>query len=288
MAFVAYRVSKARLPKCHDRLSSRLIIAGLTVAQPVLRGWTRYKTLVNLRRHPAASACPLPLGEAAVCDEQALPRIGFFRRLGATAGILSHHLAFHRFFWNNKGLEREALLASIIGVLHTLGVRHTLDSGFSTATATPPWDISIKAGRLTTARMRVTVENHGGEKRFVRLAGSVLPTGMAVVAFLALVGTALGAALIHPMTALVAAGTAVLLAGGMTVGLFRAASMVAMLTQYVMVTRPGCSLTEPSTAKAVRAARERQVAPTDTTPAFAAEAAAPAVKAEPKEDVLAA
>ena len=286
MAFVAYRVSKARLPKCHDRLSSRLIIAGLTVAQPVLRGWTRYKTVLSLRKSASMSACPLPLAEAAVCDETTLPRIGFFRRLAAAAGILSHRLAFHRFFWNNKSLEREDLLASIIGLLHALGVRHTLDSGFATADATPPWDISIKAGRLTTARLRVTVENHGGEKRFVRLAGSVLPSGPALVLFLGLIGTAAGLALLHPVAALATAGAAALLAGGMTLGLFRAASLVATLTQYVMVTRPGCSLSEPVPAEAVRAVRKREAAPAEATPAFAAMPAT--AGAEHKEDVLAA
>jgi len=286
MAFVAYRVSKARLPKCHDNLVSRLIIAGLTVAQPVLRGWTRYKTVLSLRKSASMSACPLPLAEAAVCDETTLPRIGFFRRLAAAAGILSHRLAFHRFFWNNKSLEREDLLASIIGLLHALGVRHTLDSGFATADATPPWDISIKAGRLTTARLRVTVENHGGEKRFVRLAGSVLPSGPALVLFLGLIGTAAGLALLHPVAALATAGAAALLAGGMTLGLFRAASLVATLTQYVMVTRPGCSLSEPVPAEAVRAVRKREAAPAEATPAFAAMPAT--AGAEHKEDVLAA
>ena len=131
MAFVAYRVSKARLPERHDNLVSRLIIAGLTVAQPVLRGWTRYATVISLRRHAGQNTCPLPMAESALCDEANLPKVGFFRRLAATAGILAHHLAFHRFFWNSKGLEREDLLASIIGLLHTLGVRYTLDSGFA-------------------------------------------------------------------------------------------------------------------------------------------------------------
>lgn len=286
VAFVAYRVSKARLPKCHDSFVSRLIIAGLTIAQPVLRGWTRYKTVLSLRRN-AANVCPLPLAESAACDEQAVPRVGFFRRLGATAGILAHHLAFHRFFWNNKGLEREDLLASVIGVLRVLGVRHTLDSGFATATATPPWDVSIRAGRLTTARMRVTVENHGGEKRFVRLAGSVLPSGLAVLGLVALVSTAAGLALVHPTAALATAGAAALLAGGMILGLFRAASLVATVTQYVMVTRPGCTLAEPTPAAAPvrRAVAAPQEAPVETAVRPEAEAA-PTAAVEAKEDVL--
>ena len=139
-AFVAYRVSKARLPQQYDNLTSRLIIAGLTVAQPVLRGWTRYKTVLSLRHTFAPGACPLPLAEAA-CDADHLPKVGLFRRLAATCRLGAHHLTFHRFFWNGKGLEREELLAAIISLLRTLGVPHTLDSGFALATSTPPWDM---------------------------------------------------------------------------------------------------------------------------------------------------
>lgn len=252
LAFVSYRVSKARLPEQHDNMTSRLIIAGLTLAQPVLRGWTRYKTVWSLKRHPAVVPCSLPLAETA-CDAANLPKVGFFRRLAATAGILAHRLSFHRFFWNCKGLEREELLASIIGLLHTLGVRHTLDSGFAIASSTPPWDLSTKAGRLTTARMRVTVENHGGEKRFVRLAGSVLPSALSVLVLLGLAGTAAALALLHPLYAMIAAAGAVVLAAWMAFGLYRAASLITTLTQYVMVTRPGCSMTEPAEVRAVRA-----------------------------------
>jgi len=256
LAFVAYRVSKARLPLHHDNMTSRLIIAGLTLAQPVLRGWTRYKTVWSLKRHPGVAPCPLPLAEAA-CDESSLPKVGFFRRLAATGSILAHHLSFHRFFWNSKGLEREELLASIISLLHTLGVRHTLDTGFATASSTPPWDLSANPGRLTTARMRVTVENHGGEKRFVRLAGSVLPSAFSVIVLLGLLGTAAGLAMLHPLSAMITAGAAGLLTVWMLAGLYRSASLIATLIQYVMVTRPGCSMTEPEEVRVVRAvARE--------------------------------
>ena len=250
---MGYRVSKARLPKAHDNLTSRLIIAGLTLAQPVLRGWTRYKTVWSLKRNPGVAPCPLPLTEAASCDEASLPRIGFFRRLGATAGILAHRLSFHRFFWNSKGLEREDLLGSIIGLLHTLGVRHTLDSGFAISSSTPPWDLAAKVGHLTTARLRVTVENHGGEKRFVRLAGSVLPSALSVLALLGLAAAAATATVVvSPVAGLACAGAVLLLVGWLAVGLYRAASLVTTLTQYVMVTRPGCSLSEPEEVRAAR------------------------------------
>jgi glycosyltransferase involved in cell wall biosynthesis len=252
LAFVAYRVSKARLPEHHDNLASRLTIAGLTLAQPVLRGWTRYKTVVALKRGAGVNACPLPLADTSACDEASLPKVGVLRRLAATGGILAHRLSFHRFFWNNKSLERDELLASIIGLLRTLRVPYALDSGFATSSSTPPWDLSAKAGRLTRARLRVTVENHGGEKRFVRMAGSVLPSALSFAALVILTGAAGGLALVHPLAAMAAAGAAVGLAGWLAMGLYRAASLVATITQYVMVTRPGCSVTEPVEVRASR------------------------------------
>ncbi len=288
LAFVAYRVSKARLPECHDTFASRLIIAGLTVAQPVLRGWTRYKTVWSLKRASGVNACPLPLAEAAACDEASLPKVGFFKRLAATTGILAHRLAFHRFFWNSKGLERDELLASIIGMMRTLGVSYTLDTGFAASSSTPPWDLSAKAGRLTTARLRVTVENHGGEKRFVRIAGSVLPSVLSVAGFTALAAAAAGLAMVQPLAAMVTAGAAGLVALCMVAGLYRAASLVAMLTQYVMVTRPGCSMTEPKEARVARAAAKAAATPAEAAEAVIEEAPAPVDLVTQKEDVLAA
>jgi glycosyltransferase involved in cell wall biosynthesis len=281
VAFVGYRVSKARLPKHHDCLASRLTIAGLTLAQPVLRGWTRYKTLAALKRGAGVNACPLPLADTAACDEASLPRIGFLRRIAGTAGILAHRLSFHRFFWNNKGLERDELIASVIGLLRTLGVNYALDSGFSASSNTPPWDLSVRTCRLTTAWLRVTVENHGGDKRFVRMAGSVLPSGLAAATLAGLVIAAGVLAVFQPLAALAAAGAAAGLTAWMGLGLYRAAALVATITQYVMVTRPGCSATEPKDERVAKVVKpqsavlegEEPAAPADT-PAVAETAAA--------------
>lgn len=282
IAFVGYRVSKARLPEHHDNLASRLTIAGLTLAQPVLRGWTRYKTVWGLKRVAGVGACPLPMAGTAACDEADLPKVGMLRRLAATGGILAHRLSFHRFFWNNKGLERDELLGSVIGLLRTLGVTYALDSGFAASSSTPPWDLSVKSGRLTTARLRVTVENHGGDKRFVRMAGSVLPSGLSVAALAASLGLAAGLALFHPVWAAAAGAVALTLAGSMATGLYKAASLVATITQYVMVTRPGCSMTEPKDERVAKVVKP-QTAETDGEPEVAAvpEAApAPAFETE--------
>lgn len=283
IAFVAYRVSKARLPENHDNMASRLTIAALTLAQPILRGWTRYKTLWGVRRGAGVGACPLPMVETAACDEADLPKVGLLRRLAATGGLFAHRLSFHRFFWNNKGLERDELLGAVIGLLRTLGVTYALDSGFAASSSTPPWDLSVKAGRLTTARLRATVENHGGDKRFVRVAGSVLPSGLSVAVLVASAVTAGTLAFLHPLAAVAAGAVAVGLVGAMVAGLYRAASLVATITQYVMITRPGCSLTEPKDERVAKVVKPRtaETVVAEEEPALApAAAAAPAVETE--------
>jgi len=286
MAFVAYRVSKARLPEQHDTMRSRLIIAGLTLAQPVLRGWTRYKTMWALKRGAGLNACPLPLADTVACDEASLPSVGVVRRLTSTFGILAHRLSFHRFFWNNKSLERDELIASIIGLLRTLGVSYSLDTGFAASSSTPPWDLSAKSGRLTTARLRVTVENHGGEKRFVRMAGSVLPSGLSAAALFLLLGTAGVLALLSkPVAAIAFLAVAAGLTGWLTIGLYRSASLIATITQYMMVTRPGCSLTEPIEERVVRVIKPRRAEAAGTAEAAPAAQTAPTVDAESQSEV---
>ena len=283
LAFVAYRVSKARLPENHDNMASRLTIAGLTLAQPVLRGWTRYKTLWGVRRGAGVGACPLPMVETAACDEADLPKVGLLRRLAATGGLFAHRMSFHRFFWNNKGLERDELLGAVIGLLRTLGVTYALDSGFAASSSTPPWDLSVKAGRLTTARLRATVETHGGDKRFVRMAGSVLPSGLSLAVLTASAAAACALAFLHPLAAVAAGAVAVSLAGAMVAGLYRAASLVATITQYVMITRPGCSLTEPKDERVAKVVKPRtaETVVAEEEPALApAAAVAPAVETE--------
>ncbi len=153
--------------------------------------------------------------------------------------------------------------------MRTLGVSYALDTGFAASSSTPPWDLAVRSGRLTTARLRVTVENHGGDKRFVRMAGSVLPSGLSTAALVACLGLAAGFALVKPLVALAACAAAVVLAGWMGFGLFRAASLVATITQYVMVTRPGCSMTEPKEERVARVVRPQKAVEAEGTEAVA-------------------
>ena len=110
----------------------------------------------------------------------------------------------------------------------------------------------MRTCRLTTARLRVTVENHGGDKRFVRMAGSVLPSGIAAAALAGLVIAAGVLTMVKPLAAIAAGAAALALTAWMGLGLYRAAALVATITQYVMVTRPGCSASEPKDERVVK------------------------------------
>ncbi len=245
LAFVGHRASKAKLPARHDNLGSRLIITGLTLLQPLCRGWTRYKTVWQLRKCAAHGVCPVPLAEDMPHDEREMPRVGFVRKVAEIAGVFSHRLTFHRYFWNNKGVEREQLLSHILAVLTGLRMPFTTDTGFASISAVPPWDLSARTNLFTVLKLRVTAENHGGYKRFVRLAGTILPTGRAVLLLAVLAAAAAALVPVSAYAAVAVATAGALFAGWMLWGLFRAASLVTMLVQYLMVRGPGGSLEEP-------------------------------------------
>jgi glycosyltransferase involved in cell wall biosynthesis len=182
------RAAFAKLPPAYDDWKSRSIIVFLTMSQPVLRGWTRYWTLLTLAKAFArvsrdAQTMTAPEPPSSIMEE--LAHTSLLRKLRELAGLLANHFSFHRFFWNNQGVEREALLQMLMDALRSLGFKPRIDSGFASSSETPPWDMEVRPGMWSKVQIRLTVEHHGGDKRFVRLAGSVLPTGLAKSLFFA-------------------------------------------------------------------------------------------------------
>mgnify|MGYP000896172515 CR=1 FL=1 len=235
IVFAAHRASKARLPKHHDTLKARALIVALTLSQPVLRGLTRYRTLWDLRRKGRWVASEPPQYYGTVHAVDAIPRVSRFKRIGEFIGMFAHRLTFHRFFWNQEGLEREALVAQAMKALDRMGRRYATDAGFAASSSHAPWDLKIASGPGMTCSVRLTVENHGGNKRFVRLAGMVLPTAT-TAAGLGL--TLAGALALLPVSAV--ASAAVLCATGVLAlrafyGVYRSVSLVSVLTQYLML-----------------------------------------------------
>ncbi len=244
LAFVGHRAGKAKLPPRHNTLRSRMIIAGLTLLQPICRGWTRYKTVMQLRHKACPAMCPVPLSEDMPHTMREMPHVGFLRTIWELVAVCSHRLTFQHFFWNNNGVERDKLLSHILSVLTGLHMPYTTDTGFSSISAVPPWDLRTRVGLWTILKLRVTTENHGGNKRFVRLAGTILPTWRSMLLLLALAT----AAVLAPLPAHMSLGAAVasgLFAGWMLWGLYRSATLVTMLVQYLVVRNPGGCLEEP-------------------------------------------
>jgi hypothetical protein len=253
---VGYRASQAKLPKGHDNFLSRVIIALLTLAQPWIRGKARYQTLRGLRRASRKGLGRRSMAVLGLPEEADLPKYTIWQKVKDTGSIFRRGFKFHRFFWNNASLEREDVLDHILRVLRTLNVSHSTDSGYSASNSTP-WDLRVQPGLMTAMKLRATVEHHGGEKRFVRLAGSIAPTGFAFVLTSLCLAAGLGSLAFKAMVpAAVCGGLALLSMLWTAKGVSSSASMVTKLAQHLMTCKPGCSLSEPENPKKTDAAAE--------------------------------
>jgi hypothetical protein len=220
----------ATLPPQYDDWRSRALISLLTFLQPVLRGWTRYRTLLQL----AATSKKVRQGHK-LTTRSWLRSSGLGTVCSDTWKLITSGFSLQHFFWNHDSLERETVLEKLIEMVQLLNIKPIIDSGYASTTSAPPWDIQVKTGFWSLVQLRITVEHHGGEKRFVRLAGSVLPSKPATIFYVA--ATALtGCALLFASTA-VSIGLLSLLAG--FIGLvgfdhFRAAAIVSILIHRFM------------------------------------------------------
>jgi len=256
LVWACNRAAFAKLPPAYDDWWSRAIIMLLTMSQPVLRGWTRYWTLLSIARAFArrGRSAAAPQQEQQTPRFESLPEASVLQKLRELATHLVNHFTFHRYFWNHQGVEREQFLDMLKNSLNSLGIQPRIDSGFAWS-GKAPWDMEIRPGMWSKVQIRLTVEDHGGEKRFVRLAGSVLPNGLARAFFFA---TAL-------LTA-AALGMDQLLAGGILLGLltpltlwvvrdnFRGARLVGFVAKHMNLRAGTDEPEDPETVIAQRGA----------------------------------
>jgi GT2 family glycosyltransferase len=173
------QAAQAKLAPHHDGLRSRLLVAALCYAQPLVRSWTRYRTRLfrygrPVLRPPAAGAAGLPL-------------------TGGRQVV----------YWGEQGPERTEVLGLFIAWLleHRWGTK--VDSGWS------DWDVEVHYHPWTMLQVTTAQEDHGGGKRLLRVRYRLRPTGLARLAVgLGLGATAVAAGL-HVLAA--AAGAAVLI-----------------------------------------------------------------------------
>ena len=140
---VAYLVAGQAACADHQRRWwSRLLIAAMHVAQPVERGWARYRTRFEDIRIP-----------------DVLHRL---RRAWANrAGTFLRRDGIE--LWSESGLGREELLKELVDLAqrHHWFVR--IDSGWL------PHDMRFYGDRWCKADLVTVTENHGGPKRLTRL-----------------------------------------------------------------------------------------------------------------------
>jgi O-antigen biosynthesis protein len=159
----------APIDKRFDNLKARALIALLIYLGPLLRGWERLRW--RLKGMP-------PLRPA---DRMPPQQRGWLDWRGC-AFVLS--------YWSETGTEKEAVIGALMRELAAANLPHVLDTGWS------DWDVAIDGNAVATARVTAAEENHGADKRLLRVRCALRPTpltrwvlgGLAVLATGCLLG----------------------------------------------------------------------------------------------------
>jgi GT2 family glycosyltransferase len=142
---------QARLPPAYDGISARLLMAGLSFAQPQVRSWHRYRTRV-FSRPPVVA----PLSPAT----EHRHRVGL-RGVRTVA------------YWSEDGCRRMDLLRHFLAYLTEHRWGKTVDSGWS------DWDIQIHGHPWTIVCICTAEEEHGGGRCLIRVRFRVRPSALA-------------------------------------------------------------------------------------------------------------
>ena len=134
---------KAPIDKRFRGLKARALVALLVYLGPILRGWERLKWRFKAV-HPVD-----PAGALGAVEQKA--RIAWLDR------------ALYLSYWSERGDEKEAVLAGLMRILAPLKYFVIMDSGWS------DWDIKVSRGVWTRALVLCCAENHGGNKRLLRV-----------------------------------------------------------------------------------------------------------------------
>jgi GT2 family glycosyltransferase len=131
------QAAQASLAPRHDGFLSRLVIAGLCYAQPLVRSWKRYRTRLFNYSTPQESG--------------GLPCCGLLTGTGTTA------------YWTEDGCERTELLGLLVAYLGQRRWGTTVDAGWS------DWDVEVHGHPWTLLRICTAQEDHGGPRRLIRI-----------------------------------------------------------------------------------------------------------------------
>ncbi len=196
------QAAQAWIPRQHDSLLSRAIVAALCYAQPLVRSWARYRTWALTPR----SVRHLPLAA-----EGRLTPLPWWGRRNVV-------------YWTEDGRDRTELLGDVLSRLTDLRWPQVIDAGWS------DWDLEVYCHPCTALQICTTQEEHGGQKRLIRVRYRLTLRRIAVAAMLAGGLITLAASQLHLglAAASVVLGLVVLAAAG-----WRGARAAAQVTRIV-------------------------------------------------------
>jgi hypothetical protein len=163
---------QANVQKQHDGLVSRLLVLVFSYLQPLVRSFHRYRTRL-FYVHPTAGA---PWVTAATSVR--FPFTG------------QKTIAY----WSETGRDRMEMLERVVEFLSKNRWGRIVDSGWT------DWDLRIYCHPLVYLQVRTTQENHGGNRRLVRVHHKMRLRDFTVVAAGIAVSTLLLLSRTHPLT----------------------------------------------------------------------------------------
>ena len=178
LGVAAVQARQAHLPRAHDGWASRLLVAWLCYAQPLVRSWRRYRTRLFSYSPPVAGPLPAAAGRE--------------RPLFSGARTRS--------YWGENGVDRTELVGLFAAHLLERRWGTTIDSGWSN------WDLEAHGHPWTLVRLCTAQEEHGGGKRLIRVRWRLRFTSFARALAVAAAGAAAAAAFLHPAAGVAAAG----------------------------------------------------------------------------------
>jgi GT2 family glycosyltransferase len=161
--FVAcLQAAQARLAPERDGWASRVLVAALCYAQPLVRSWKRYCTRLLSYRPP--------ISEPALAERRYA-----HMPLSGTLAVA---------YWSEEGCERTRLLDRVLAYLNEHAWGKVIDTGWSN------WDLQLHCHPWTIVEVCTAEEDHGGGKRMLRVRYRLRAGGY----IKALCGTALAVA----------------------------------------------------------------------------------------------
>jgi hypothetical protein len=179
-ACCVWAAMRARVDSLAGGIQGRLLISVLTYFGPLLRSLERYRWWVR----GLTAAEPTPSDRPV----QALPWSWRER-------------AFSAAFWTESALEKETILHGMMEVLAARKYFVLVDQGWS------EWDLDVHGGIWSRGRIKACTENHGGERRVLRVKCTLRTSRLARGVLAGAVVTA-GLGLQLGLPALAAAGAA--------------------------------------------------------------------------------